>query len=300
MRLPDLEAWAIFASVVEHGSFTRAAEALGLSKATASKAVTRLEAHLGAPLFHRTSRHLSLTDSGRSLAERAQRMLMEARCAEEAARDEAASPSGTVRLAAPMSFGLRRVAPAIAEFIAAHPEITVDLSLSDAIVDLVSEGFDAALRIAALPDSSLRARRLAPIAIRVVAAPAYLDRHGRPAHPADLGEHRVFCYANVPDTTRFDGPGGATYSIRLAGPLRTNSGDSMLPALRAGLGIAILPDFIVDEDLEAGRLESLLPGWSRPPIALHLVTPPGTLRPARVEALIAFLTERFAAKRVAT
>ena len=294
MRLPDLEAWAIFATVAEQKSFTRAAEALGLSKATVSKAVTRLEAQLGAPLFHRTSRHLSLTDSGRALAGRAQRMLTEARCAEEAARDEASSPSGLVRLAAPMSFGLLHVAPAIADFLAAHPKISVDLALDDRTVDLVGEGFDAALRIAALPDSSLRARRLMAVERLIVAAPAYLERHGRPRHPAELGEHSVLCYANVPDTARLRGPAGEEAVVRVQGPLRANNGDSLLPALRAGLGIAILPEFIVAEDLADGRVEAILTDWSMPPIALHLVTPPSPLRPARVEALLAFLVERFA------
>lgn len=295
MRLPDLEAWAIFATVVEQKSFTGAAKALSLSKATVSKAVTRLETALGAQLFHRTSRSLSLTEAGRALAERAQRMLTEARCAEEEAGDEASAPKGLVRLAAPMTFGLAYVAPAIADFLAANPGIAVDLHLSDEKVDLVERGFDAALRIAALPDSSLRARRLAAVASHIVAAPSYLDRRGRPRHPAELGEHDCLCYANLPtpELWRFTGPGGAEAAVRPAGPLKCNSGEAMLPALRAGLGIAVLPDFIVGADLAAGSVEAILTDWSRPPVALHLVTPPGTLRPARVEALLSFLARKF-------
>ena len=292
MRLPDFEAWAIFATVVEHRSFSAAARALGLSKATVSKAVTRLEAHLGASLFHRTSRTLSLTETGRTLAPRAQRILDEAVCAEEQASDAASAPAGLVRLAAPMTFGLQRVAPAIADFLETYPAVSIDLRLDDSLVDLVEQGIDVALRIGRLPDSSLRARTLAPIKTHVVAGPDYLDRHGRPRHPAELGEHRCLTYANN-ETWRFSGPGKAEASVRPAGPLRANSGDAMLPALRAGLGVGLLPDFIVGADLAAGTLEEILADWTAPPIALHLVTPPSPLRPARVEALIAFLVERF-------
>lgn len=292
MRLPDFEAWAIFAAVVEHRSFSAAARALGLSKATVSKAVTRLEAHLGATLFHRTSRSLTLTETGRALSPRARRILDEAICAEEEASDAASSPRGMVRLAAPMTFGLQQVTPAIALFLEAHPGITIDLSLDDARVDLVEQGFDLALRIAMMPDSSLRARRLMPIRSHVVASSAYLARHGRPSHPAELGEHRCLCYANN-ETWRFTGPDGAEASVRPAGPLRANSGDALLPALRAGLGVSVLPDFIVGADLAAGTLQTLLTEWQAPPIALHLVTPPSPLRPARVQALIDFLVARF-------
>ena len=157
MRLPDLEAWAIFACVVEHRSFSAAADAIGVSKATVSKAISRLEAHLGASLFHRTSRKLTLTESGKQLAEHAQRILAEAQCAEEAARDTATLPAGLIRIAAPMTFGMTYLAPAIVEFLAANPGIQIDLNLSDARVDIVADGFDIALRIADLPDSSLRA-----------------------------------------------------------------------------------------------------------------------------------------------
>jgi len=294
MKLPDLEAWAIFACVVEHRSFSAAAEAIGVSKATVSKAVARLEAHLGQSLFHRTSRRLTLTESGRTLAEHAQRMLAEAQVAEEVAHDAAASPAGLVRVAAPMTFGISHVAPAVADFMTAHPAVQVDLRLSDAKIDIVAAGFDIALRIADLPDSSLRARRLAPIAVRVIASPAYLERHGRPRHPLELGEHDVFAYANVPNAVwHFRGPGGEEVAVRPNGRFTTDSGDAMLPLLHAGLGIARLPDFIVDAEIAAGRIEAILVDWAAPPVALHLVTPPSALRPARVELLIDFLAERF-------
>lgn len=294
MQLPDFEAWAIFASVVEHRSFSGAAQAIGTSKATVSKAIGRLEARLGATLFHRTSRRLTLTDSGRALSERAARILAEAREAEEVARDSASAPTGRVRLAAPMTFGLTRVAPAIADFLQQYPGIEIDLTLSDASIDIVGQGIDIALRIADLPDSSLRARRLAPVSVHLVAAPAYLERHGRPAHPADLAQHACFAYTNMPNPQLWQFRRGVEeVTVRPAGPLATDNGEAMLPSLRAGLGIARLPDFIVDADVATGALEVLLPEWSAYPLALHLVTPPGTLRPARVEACIDFLAERF-------
>jgi DNA-binding transcriptional LysR family regulator len=292
MRLPDLEAWAIFASVVDHRSFSGTADAIGVSKATVSKAITRLEAHLGQSLFHRNSRRLTLTESGKSLAEHAARILAEANSAEEAARDAATAPTGLVRMTAPMTLGLAKVAPAVAEFLIAHPGIEIDLHLSDAKVDIVAEGFDIALRIADLPDSSLRARRLGAIRVHIVAAPAYLAKHGRPTHPAQLGEHPCFAYTNVTGPWRFSGPDGGEAAVRPTGPLRSNNGDSLLPALRAGLGIGMLPDFIVGPDLLNGTLEAILTDWHGPPIALHLMTPPSNLRPARVEALIAFLSDR--------
>lgn len=292
MRLPDFEAWAIFATVVEHRSFSGAAVAIGLSKATVSKAITRLETHLGQSLFHRTSRRLTLTENGRALAERAARVLAEANAAEEAARDAAAAPSGLIRMAAPMTLGLLHLTEMIADFIAANPGIEIDLHLSDAKVDIVADGFDIAVRIANLPDSSLRARRLGPVNAHIVAAPTYLARHGTPTHPAQLGEHRCLAYTNVSGPWRFTGPGGAEVAVRPAGPFRANSGDALLPALRQGLGIALLPDFIVGDDLEAGTLVAILADWHAPPTALHLMTPPGTLRPARVEALLAFLSDR--------
>ena len=289
MRLPDLEAWAIFAAVVEHRSFSAAAEAIGLSKATVSKAISRLEAHLGQSLFHRTSRRLALTEAGKPLAEHAARIVAEARAAEEAASDAAAAPAGRIRLAAPMSFGINSVAPLLARFLTDHPQIEIDLSLSDAKVDIVAEGFDIALRIADLPDSSLRARRLCSIAAHIVAAPAYLAAHGTPMHPAQLGEHRLLGYANLPGPWRFRGPDGAEVSVKPHGPLVANSGEALVPALLAGLGIARLPGFIVGPHLSSGGLVEILPEWNGGPIGLHLLTPPSPLRPARVKALIAFL-----------
>ncbi|WP_395650930.1 LysR family transcriptional regulator [Brevundimonas sp.] len=297
-KLPDLEALAIFARVAETQSFSGAAEALGLSKATVSKAVTRLEQRLGTTLLHRTSRRFALTDSGRTLAARAAQMVHEAEEAEAQALDQSITPRGLVRLAAPMSFGMTYVAPALPDFLARHPDVSIDLHLSDETVDLVGGGFDCALRIAALPDSSLTARKLRPIRRHLVASPDYLDQRGRPAHPDDLSRHACLGYAYLPtpNTWRFrHATTGEEAVVRLAGPLRANNADALTAALCAGLGIAEQPEFIHWRDIAEGRLKVILPDWSLPEINLHLVAPGGGPRPARVAALMDHLAAVFTA-----
>jgi len=292
--LPDLEGLAVFAKVAELRSFAAAAAELQLSKATVSKVVSRLEARLGARLFNRTSRRLALTDAGQQLVGRAQQILADGEAAESEALAQSSVPRGTVRLAAPMSFGLQRVAPLLPDFLAANPEVSVDLHLSDQMVDIIGEGFDAALRIGALPDSSLLAQRLCGVQTLLVAAPAYFARRARPNHPLQLAEHACFTYAYqlTPDTWRFTGKSGEAASIRPHGPLRANNGDAFLPSLLGGLGIGLLPDFIVGEAISNGTLEIVLPDWSTPASSLHWVTPPGGHKPARVDALARFLAER--------
>ncbi|MGB3866749.1 MAG: substrate binding domain-containing protein, partial [Xanthobacteraceae bacterium] len=209
------------------------------------------------------------------------------------------APRGLVRVAAPMTFGVKVIAPLLPDFLAQYPDVAVDLHLSDAMVDLIGEGFDLGLRIASLPDSSLVARRLCAMPRHTVAAPAYLARHGRPTHPMHLAQHRCFAYAyfSTPNAWHFANAAGEQATVRPRSQLRVNNGEALLPALVAGLGIADLPDFIVGDAIAAGQVEVILDDWKQPEGALHLVMPPGGPRPARVEALIAYLADRLGRPR---
>src|ERR1700740_3370855 len=195
-KLPDFEGIAMFAKVAEERSFAAAARTIGVSVATVSRAVTRLEERLGGRLFNRTSRRLALTDYGRTLAARASKIYVDAEQAEDFARETSSRPRGLVKMTAPLSFGARWVAPLLPEFFRLYPDIAVDLHLTDAHADLIGDGFDAALRIAVMEDSSLVARLIAPVSRFVAASPAYIAQHGRPQHPSDLAAHRCLSYAN--------------------------------------------------------------------------------------------------------
>jgi DNA-binding transcriptional LysR family regulator len=296
MKLPDLEGLALFAKVAEAGAFAKAARDLGISKATISKAISRLETRLGTRLFHRSSRQLALTEAGRGVLSGARDMLSAGEAAEAQALDAAAAPRGLVKLAVPMSFGLAYVAPVIPEFLKAYPDVTVEMDLSDAVVDLVGGGFDAALRIGVLADSALVARRLCDIQVMAIAAPSYLEARGTPQHPREITEHDGMIYALVstPDLWRFRSADGEEVAVKPRPRLRSNNGDALMAAVREGQGIALLPDFICAEDVAAKRVTPILTGWTMFRSGLHLVTPPGGHRPARVTALIDFLVARFA------
>jgi DNA-binding transcriptional LysR family regulator len=295
-KLPDFDGLAIFAKVVESRSFAAAAAELAVSKATVSKAVSRLEERLGARLFNRTSRRLALTDAGQKLAERATRLLLEGEAAESEALAQSVTPRGLVRLAVPMTYGVKAVVPLLPLFLKQYPDVAVDLHLSDAMVDLIGEGFDAGLRIAVLPDSSLIARRLCAMPRHTVASASYLKRYGRPTHPMHLAQHRClgYAYLSTPAVWRYTNAAGEQASVRPAGPLRVNNGEALMPALLAGLGIADLPDFIVGDAIASGKVEVILDGWKQTEGAVHLVTPPGGPRPARVNVLADFLTKHLA------
>jgi DNA-binding transcriptional LysR family regulator len=285
--LPDFEGLAMFAKVAEERSYAGAARSMGVSVATVSRAVARLEDRLGGRLFNRTSRRLGLAD-------RAARLFAEAEDIEHAALETARRPRGLVRLAAPMSFGTRWVAPILPEFFRLYPDIVVDLHLSDEKVDLIGDGFDAALRIAVLEDSSLVARQLAPVRRFIVAAPSWLARHGRPGHPDDLPAHHClgYAYRAQRDVWRLSNKAGDSATVTPAGPLRANNGDALIPTVLAGLGIAELPEFIAFDLLRTGQVEALLPDWSMTLLGLYFVTPTTRARGAKVEALSSVLTER--------
>ncbi|SFG49669.1 transcriptional regulator, LysR family [Novosphingobium sp. CF614] len=295
-RLPDLDAWAIFARVADLGSFARAAADLSLSNPTVSKAITRLEQRLHVALFHRTSRQITLTESGQAVLERARRILAEGEAAEAELSAQAEAPSGLVRMTAPMSFGTKQLAPLLPGFLATYPGVTLDLHLSDAREDLIAGGYDLAVRIAALEDSSLRARRLSAIRRPIVAAPAYLERNGSPSHPRDLERFDGVCYANVAsrDVWHLHHVTLGKWDVRVRARVITNNADVIVPALVAGQGVAIQPEFSIKRELEEGKLVEILPGWSLEPISLYIVTPPSSLRPARARVLIDYLVEKLA------
>jgi DNA-binding transcriptional LysR family regulator len=284
---------------VELRSFAAAATELALSKATVSKAVTRLEQRLGARLFNRTSRRLALTDAGQKLSERAARLLADGEAVENEALPQSVSPRGLVRFAVPMTFGVKAVAPILPEFLKQYPDVAIDLHLSDAMVDLIGEGFDAGLRIANLPDSSLIARRLCAMPRHTVASPAYLKRYGRPTHPMHLSQHKClgYAYLSTAGVWHYTNAAGEQASVRPAGPLRVNNGEALMPALLAGLGIADLPDFIIGDAISSGEVEVILKDWKQTEGSVHLVTPPGGPRPARVEVLAEFLAKHFASTK---
>ncbi|MDR7143264.1 LysR family transcriptional regulator [Rhizobium sp. BE258] len=294
MKLPDFEGLAMFAKVAEERSFARAAKTLGVSVATVSRGVARLEERLGARLFNRTSRQLSLTEFGARLADRATRIYCEAEEMENAARELSSRPRGLIRLAVPMSFGLRWVAPILPDFFEQYPDISIDLHMSDASVDLVGDGFDAALRIAVLPDSSLVARRLAPVAPFILAAPAYLEKYGCPDHPRDLAAHHLLGYSYRPkqDVWRLKNRQGDEEYVTPSGPLRATNSEALVPLALRGLGICELPEFLASEYLADGRLKAILPDWTLPSGALYFVTPSARARPAKIEALSEFMIAR--------
>lgn len=288
--LPDFEGLAMFAKVAEERSFAAAARALGVSVATVSRGVARLEERLGARLLNRTSRQLALTEFGRTIADSALKIYREAEQAEGAAREMSARPRGLVRLAVPMSFGLRWVAPLMPAFFRDYPDVKIDLHLSDATVDLVGQGFDCALRIAVLPDSSLVARKLCPVAQIVVAAPAYLAARGTPRHPAELANHPClgYAYRARSDVWRFTNAAGDEVVIKPEGPLRVTNSDALLPTVLAGLAIAEFPEFIAADHIRAGELVPILEDWNLARGGLYFVTPSARTRPAKVEALADF------------
>ncbi|WP_439569295.1 LysR family transcriptional regulator [Sphingopyxis sp.] len=292
MSLPDYEGWACFVAVADGGSFTAAATALGMSKASVSKAVTRLETALGIALLHRSSRVVTVSTAGAGLLGEAQAMVAAATAATEAARGDRVDLAGPIRLAAPMSFGIKVLGAPIAAFLDQHPAVEIDVMLSDARHDLVAEGIDLGLRIATMEDSSLLARTISPVAASVLASPAYLDRHGTPRHPLDLAGHRLIGYGHRERTLplRFE-RGGEEATVIPTGPLFTNNGDIMIPLLTAGGGIAVLPDFIAADALASGGLVRILADWSLPQAYLHLLSPPSRLRPARVRALADYLVD---------
>ena len=285
---------SVFAKVVEGSSFAAAARHFGLSPAMVSKHINALEERLGARLLNRTTRQVSPTEIGREFYERSTRILADLDEAEQAASALQATPKGLLRLNGPLSFGIRHLAPAILDYLAACSGAEIDVTLSDRVVDLVDEGFDVAIRIARLADSSLIARRIAPCRIDACASPAYLRKHGAPLRPADLAGHNClgYSYAALRNEWRFTGPDGVD-SVRVTGRLNANNGDVLRLAALRGEGIVIQPTFLIGDDLASGELVPILPGFVPDELVIQAVYPHSRHLSVKVRSFIDFLVERF-------
>lgn len=286
----DLVDVLAFVRVAETGSFARAAERMGLSKPALSRRVARLEEQLGARLLTRSARGAQPTDIGQAYYARAANILAELDAAEEVVAEAVTQIAGPIRITAPLTFGVTHLAPALAEFALAHPKVELDIEFEDRNVDLAGGGYDLAVRIGRLADSALIARRIAPVRKSVVASPAYLHARGRPIRPADLADHAILLYANESWRFRVD---ARWETIRVTPVMRSNNGDMLLAAAKAGLGLCLLPNFIAAPALAAGEVEPVLGDYPVEEGALHAVMPPGRATTARVRALIDFLVGRF-------
>jgi DNA-binding transcriptional LysR family regulator len=287
-----LRAMHVFRGVATAGSFAAAARALEMTTAWASKQVSQLEAHLGTQLLNRNSRRLSLTDAGRLYLERCERILAEVGDAEESVGDLRSLPRGRLRISAPMSFGLQRLAPIFASFNECCPDIELDVEFSDHVVDLVESRFDLALRIGErLENSSLVARKLAGGRRILCASPAYLAARGVPRHPRELEHHACLRYAlhATRGTWTFVGTEGSLVSVRVRGPLQANNSLAIREALLSGMGIGLVPDFVVSEHVCAGRLVPLLDGFEPSGYSLFAVCPPSRYAARKTRAFVDFL-----------
>jgi len=284
----------IFVEVTRAAGFSAAATRLGLSRAQVSKSVMQLEQHLGTRLFNRTTRRISLTDVGNAYLERCIDILQEIEETEAVAAAQTREPRGRLTMSAPTSFGILHLQQALPAYLRQHPQVQVSLNLADRFIDVVDEGFDLVIRIAELEDSTLIARRLAPCQRLLCAAPAYLEQHGIPQVPQDLALHHCLVYSNElkPDSWRLQGPGGIE-SVRVNGPVCADNGDILRASAVAGLGVTLLPTFIVGADLQAGRLQQVLADYRPPTISIYAVYPSRRYLSARVRSFVDFLAAYF-------
>lgn len=260
-----------------------------------SRQIAELEDHLHTRLFHRTTRRISLTESGRGFHERCAQILADLDEAEREAAQQVAEPYGTVRLTSSVNFGTRQLTPAIASFMARHPHVKFDVSLSDRIVDLFEEGFDLAIRVGGTGAQNLVARKLGETRFVTCAAPAYLARHGAPAAPEDLARHNCLTYEYaLRDAWTFRDASGRERAVRVAGNLSSNNGDLLAAAAAQGVGILLEPDFIVGPELAQGRLVRVLESFEAPVSPIYAVYPSRRHLAAKIRAFVDFLAERFA------
>ena len=287
-----------FVQVVESASFVRAAERLGLSTTAVSRQVAELEGHLQTRLLQRTTRRISLTETGRAFYERTAQILAELEEAEREAAQEVSEPRGTIRLTTSVNFGTHQVTPAIASFLARHAQVKFDVSLSDRIVDIVEDGFDLAIRIGGTGAQNLVARKLGEARLVPCASPDYIARHGAPAAPEDLARHNCLTYEYaLRDAWTFRDAAGRERTVRVAGSLNSNNGDLNAAAAVQGVGIALEPDFIVNSDLQSGKLVPVLESFEAPASPIYAVYPSRRFLPVKVRAFVDFLVERFTGEK---
>jgi DNA-binding transcriptional LysR family regulator len=293
-RFQEMQA---FAAVVDAGSFVRASDALGMSKAAVSRQLAELEARLGVRLLHRTTRKLSLTEEGEVFYARCRELLGGLAEAEAEVTARSGQAMGVLKVSAPVTFGLLHLAGLWSAFMAAHPNVSLEVMLSDRMVDLVEEGFDVAVRIARLPSSSLVSRKLSSTRMVLCATRQYLQEHGTPGHPSELARHQVLAYTLLAtgETWEFDGPDGHV-SVKVTPRMHSNSGDTCRAAALGHQGIILQPTFMIADDLRAGRLVEVLPQYRSLELGIYALYPTRKHVLPKVRLLVDYLVQAFAGK----
>ncbi len=291
-RLTEMEA---FATVVDQGGFTDAAKKMGISKSAVSKHVSSLEARLGARLLNRTTRRVSPTEIGLAYYDRARQVIADAGEADAVVTSTQSAPSGLLRISVATDFGVNLLSPILADFLREYPDITVNMVLNNHYVELISEGFDMAVRIGDLEESSLRVRKLTETTQQMIGSPEYFRKFGRPEKIDDLNNHKLLHYSNQSSENvwRITSPTGEKRQVRTAGWLTVNDGQSLLNAAISGLGIAFLPAFLYADALRAGQVEAAIPDLPPEVLGVYAVYPPGRFTQPKVRAFIDFLVNRF-------
>ena len=294
MTIDIVASMRVFTAVVDAGSFAGAAEKLDLSRGMATRYVAQLEAHLGVRLLHRTTRKLSLTEAGTDYYQRATQVLAMVEEAETSVAQEASVPRGTLRVTSSQAFGVRHLGCAVTEYLQRYPGVQIDVTLNDRVVDLVEEGFDLAVRVAARIEPGLIARKLAPARIVACASPSYLKKHGAPKSPEELGDHNCLTYTNwsLQNDWRFRRK-DVERKVSISGNLRGNNGDILSTAAIEGLGVILHPTFMVYEALREKKLVRILPDWKVDDLTVFAVYPNRKFLPPKVRSFIDFLAERF-------
>lgn len=294
-RLTEME---VFVAVVEAAGFTEAGRRLNLSKSAVSKHVAALEARLGARLLNRTTRRVSPTDIGHAYFDKAKNALSAAADADALATAMQGAPLGELKISAPISFGLRYVAPALASFLRQYEDVSARLEFDDRVADLVSDGFDLAIRIGDLPDSTLMARKLAETEMNICASPSYIERHGAPQTIDDLNDHELLHYSLLSSgaSWRLQDADGQERSFRTSGRLSINNGDALAQAARDGLGVVLSPNFICGDDLASGALQEVLTDHRPPALGIYAIYPAGKFTQPKLRVFVDHLADSLRGK----